>query len=506
MRDAFVRVLVALAEVDPTLVVADDIPWADDESLDVLAAPAPELATHRLAHHFDAGSETRRAVHYLRASARRAVSLHSCATADAFYRRASVRRGGGSPDRSPGRGGGCRGAPWSGPRAGGRSAWRRGTVARRSSSTARAWSSASGSASAGGAALNLANVLYVHNDMAGALDAHDRAGRIFRSLDDPRGVAPVGLNRGSVRHVLLGADDEAERDVVAALAYFEQVGDVQVEASCRDTLASLAIRRGELDVGAAHVARGRGSGCGQGRGAAPAALRRAAPGAGPGGRGPSGPGDGQAAGRVPSAGGTPAGRPGVARAGATGSRRRGGGRRDDYGRGRDPGDRCRPRTGHPVGPPRRPAGGRTPGCRSGSRPRRCQHRPRDARFPGPRDAGTGLRAGSAGTAPGDRRDRRAADPDGRCRVARDASRPCRAARRPRRGLPGTAPERGPVDPIERRRWLLAEVVQQVIEQDGAPTVADLAGILEVSGATVRRDLAALRGAGQTLPTRGAGAG
>ncbi len=64
----------------------------------------------------------------------------------------------------------------------------------------------------------------------------------------------------------------------------------------------------------------------------------------------------------------------------------------------------------------------------------------------------------------------------------------------------------PADPVERRRAVLAEVVTQVGAQGGAATVADLAAMLEVSSATVRRDLAALRDRGESIVTRGHRAG
>ena len=62
---------------------------------------------------------------------------------------------------------------------------------------------------------------------------------------------------------------------------------------------------------------------------------------------------------------------------------------------------------------------------------------------------------------------------------------------------------GPEHPVERRRWLLADVVEQVRRQGGAPTVLDLAAIAEVSEATIRRDLAVLREQGRVVATRGA---
>ncbi|MBS3940673.1 MAG: DeoR family transcriptional regulator [Actinobacteria bacterium] len=64
----------------------------------------------------------------------------------------------------------------------------------------------------------------------------------------------------------------------------------------------------------------------------------------------------------------------------------------------------------------------------------------------------------------------------------------------------------PVDPVERRRWLLARVADDIAAQGGAATTADLARVLAVSEATVRRDLLALRESGHAVATRGRRAG
>ena len=71
----------------------------------------------------------------------------------------------------------------------------------------------------------------------------------------------------------------------------------------------------------------------------------------------------------------------------------------------------------------------------------------------------------------------------------------------------TAPVDGdPPDPVERRRTILLRVTAEIDRQGGAPTVGDLADALEVSPATVRRDLATLRDQGVEVPTRGVRAG
>jgi len=54
----------------------------------------------------------------------------------------------------------------------------------------------------------------------------------------------------------------------------------------------------------------------------------------------------------------------------------------------------------------------------------------------------------------------------------------------------------------RRQHRLQRLVQEAQDQGASPTVDDLAGVLDVSRATIKRDLAALRRAGHRVRTRG----
>ena len=56
--------------------------------------------------------------------------------------------------------------------------------------------------------------------------------------------------------------------------------------------------------------------------------------------------------------------------------------------------------------------------------------------------------------------------------------------------------------VARRRHRLLRLLREAKEQGAAPTVDDLAAALEVSRATIKRDLAALRRAGHEVRTRG----
>jgi tetratricopeptide (TPR) repeat protein len=94
--------------------------------------------------------------------------------------------------------------------------------------------------------LNLANVRYARGDVAAALAAYDEAAAVFAELDDRRGEAAVRLNLGFVRHAILGDDDRAATELESAVAHFAATRDVLFEAGGRDALASIALRRGEL--------------------------------------------------------------------------------------------------------------------------------------------------------------------------------------------------------------------------------------------------------------------
>jgi DNA-binding SARP family transcriptional activator/Tfp pilus assembly protein PilF len=62
------------------------------------------------------------------------------------------------------------------------------------------------------------------------------------------------------------------------------------------------------------------------------------------------------------------------------------------------------------------------------------------------------------------------------------------------------------DGPKRRQARIRRLLQEAADQDGAPTVSDLAEALAVSEPTVRRDLAALRRSGQPVQTRGSRGG
>lgn len=94
--------------------------------------------------------------------------------------------------------------------------------------------------------VNQGNVLYALDQVGAALSAYVTAAEVFAELDDQRGEAAVRLNLGFVCHTVLGDDERASRELDAAVRHFAAVGDVPFEAACRDARASVASCAGDL--------------------------------------------------------------------------------------------------------------------------------------------------------------------------------------------------------------------------------------------------------------------
>ena len=98
-----------------------------------------------------------------------------------------------------------------------------------------------------GEGLNLVNLVafYAMQGRGGkALTLVDRAEEVFHSLGNGRGVAYAKNNGASIRHWLLGADEDAAADAQDAAVYFRSVNDAGTEATCLTTLASIDFRAG----------------------------------------------------------------------------------------------------------------------------------------------------------------------------------------------------------------------------------------------------------------------
>ncbi|MFA9446066.1 BTAD domain-containing putative transcriptional regulator [Egicoccus sp. AB-alg6-2] len=355
--------------------------------------------------------------------------------------------------------------------------------------------------------VNRANVHYVRGLLAAALDDYQAAAGVFAQLADRRGEAAVRLNLGVVAHAVLGDDDRAVAELTAALDFFADAGDAPFEAAAREALAGVALRAGDTVAARRHVrtALALAAAGDDVRGHAQLLTRAA---------------------EVALAEGVPADAARSVREALALAERH---------------------ALTEVAPWIRALQGRVH-LASGDLPAaeqatasavallhdgverpwlvhlahhdvlRASGRDEAARRVAA-DAADSLGALLAGLPPDDRA--RAEDvPEHRriltaaARVAAEVVTVRVAAATAPRGRPLRAAEyvevevalppgpEAPDDPIQRRRWLLSRVVTQITDQGGAATTADLAGLLDVSEATVRRDLAALRSAGRPIETRG----
>lgn len=122
--------------------------------------------------------------------------------------------------------------------------------------------------------VNLATLRLGLAQPAAALRSYDDAEDVFRSLGNRRGIAFVRFNRAWLHHRWLGTDDDAERDALAALEFFSEVGSPVVAATAHETLAAIARRHGELDVAYDHLRAGLALAAGSGDHRAEVQLRR----------------------------------------------------------------------------------------------------------------------------------------------------------------------------------------------------------------------------------------
>ncbi|MGH3443617.1 MAG: BTAD domain-containing putative transcriptional regulator [Nitriliruptorales bacterium] len=107
----------------------------------------------------------------------------------------------------------------------------------------------------GVAQINLANLLYVSGRPAGALANYTDARVVLRGLRNRRVEAWARANAASLLHRVLGRDDEAQEEATSALTYFRDLGDRGAAALCLETLAGVARRRGRLEDAAVHLDR-----------------------------------------------------------------------------------------------------------------------------------------------------------------------------------------------------------------------------------------------------------
>ncbi len=357
---------------------------------------------------------------------------------------------------------------------------------------------------------NLGNVLYGRGELLAALDAYQRAASIAQAIGDASGLAAARINLGVVRHTVLGQDELARRDLEAALTHFEPVGAARFVAACHESLAGVALRAGELDRAQEHIQAGEAAitGNDDAWSGVPLLLRRAE----------------LALARDELEAALTAATEALQAAeehrlrdllpGALALLARSHLAVDDAERAARLADDAvgalaegaeRPYLIHLVHHDALAAAGRDREARTALAA-----------------AVAALEAMLAGLDEGDRVVALAVPEHARLAALAAQVTPRRirvevAASGAPLGRPlgpedlvevevVLDPSAAPSDPVARRRHDLRSAVAQVIDQGGAVTVTDLAGILAASEATIRRDLAALRSEGTHVATRGARAG
>ena len=110
-----------------------------------------------------------------------------------------------------------------------------------------------------GEGVNLVNRAVAHSvlsDLGSALADFEAAAQCFAALRDSRGEAMVRVNLAFVHHSVLGDDVTAGEQARQAMHFFEEIEDQLQVAQCLDTLAAIAQRGGDYAQATAHVEAG----------------------------------------------------------------------------------------------------------------------------------------------------------------------------------------------------------------------------------------------------------
>ncbi len=94
--------------------------------------------------------------------------------------------------------------------------------------------------------VNLASLCHLTGRVGQALEHFEQARSVMRSIGDRRGEATALANRASMVHRVLGDDGAASEDARRALAYYREIGDGLGQALCLSVLGGVARRRGDL--------------------------------------------------------------------------------------------------------------------------------------------------------------------------------------------------------------------------------------------------------------------
>ena len=103
--------------------------------------------------------------------------------------------------------------------------------------------------------INLGNARYVLGDLAGALTTYEEATNLVEQMRDYRNAAFLRSNVAYVRHTMLG-DDSGEADLQRSLEFFRSEEHPWGEAFCHDHLAAIAFGNGDVRRARRHIAAG----------------------------------------------------------------------------------------------------------------------------------------------------------------------------------------------------------------------------------------------------------
>lgn len=106
------------------------------------------------------------------------------------------------------------------------------------------------------ASVNLGNLLFTMRRPAEALSRYGEASRILESIGDRRAEAFARTNRAMLLHQVFGDDEAAAAEARVALPLWRSLDIPVGEAQCQELLGRIALRSGRLDDAGDHLAAG----------------------------------------------------------------------------------------------------------------------------------------------------------------------------------------------------------------------------------------------------------
>ena len=96
--------------------------------------------------------------------------------------------------------------------------------------------------------MNLGILYVITNRLGSALESFDSAAATYEAMGNQRGLALVQSNAAWLWHDRLGADDRAEQGITEAQLVYEEIGDDRGVAQCLGMLGSIHAKRGQAEA------------------------------------------------------------------------------------------------------------------------------------------------------------------------------------------------------------------------------------------------------------------